>query len=151
MTGGRLKRIAPYISGDFCMTYGDGVSSVNIAQLIEFHKSHGKLATMTAVQHPSRFGLPNIQNTAVTSFQEKPSGNGGWINGGFFVLSPKAIARVSGDETIWERDPLEGLARDGQLEAYIHEGFWQPMDTMRDKNHLEELWLNKQAPWKLWQ
>jgi len=151
MTGGRLKRIAPYLTGDFCMTYGDGVGSVDIAKLVEFHKSHGKLATMTAVQPPGRFGSLNIVDTAVTSFLEKPVGDGGWINGGFFVLSPDVINRISGDETTWEREPLEGLARDGQLQAHFHDGFWQPMDTLRDKNNLEELWQSKKAPWKIWQ
>jgi glucose-1-phosphate cytidylyltransferase len=150
MTGGRLKRIAPYLKGDFCMTYGDGVGSVDIGKLTAFHKEHGKLATMTAVQPPGRFGSLSIDNNAVTSFLEKPVGDGGWINGGFFVLSPQVIERISGDETTWEKEPLEGLARDGQLQAYFHDGFWQPMDTLRDKNNLEELWQSRKAPWKIW-
>jgi glucose-1-phosphate cytidylyltransferase len=149
-TGGRLKRVADYIDDDFCMTYGDGVGSVNIAELIAFHRQHGKLATMTATQPPGRFGALQMDGHAVTSFLEKPTGDGGWINGGFFVLSPKTLDLIEGDETIWERAPLETLARNKQLEAYFHGGFWQPMDTLRDKNHLEELWGTGQAPWKVW-
>jgi glucose-1-phosphate cytidylyltransferase len=150
MTGGRLKRVAPFLTGDFCMTYGDGVGSVDITKLIAFHQDHGKLATMTAVQPPGRFGCLSIEDTTVTSFLEKPVGDGGWINGGFFVLSPKVIDRISGDESTWEREPLESLANDRELHAYFHHGFWQPMDTLRDKNHLEELWQIKTAPWKVW-
>ncbi len=149
-TGGRLKRVAGYIDDDFCMTYGDGVGSVNIGELIAFHRQHGKLATMTATQPPGRFGALQMDGHAVTSFLEKPTGDGGWINGGFFVLSPKTLDLIEGDETIWERAPLETLARNKQLEAYFHGGFWQPMDTLRDKNHLEELWGSGQAPWKVW-
>jgi glucose-1-phosphate cytidylyltransferase len=149
-TGGRLKRIADYIDGDFCMTYGDGVGSVDIGQLLAFHAQHGKLATMTATQPPGRFGALNLQGSAVTSFLEKPRGDGGWVNGGFFVLSRKALDLIGSDETIWEREPLESLAQNGQLEAYFHRGFWQPMDTLRDKNHLEELWNSGNAPWKIW-
>lgn len=149
-TGGRLKRVADYIDDDFCMTYGDGVGSVNIGELIAFHRQHGKLATMTATQPPGRFGALQMDGHAVTSFLEKPTGDGGWINGGFFVLSPKTLDLIEGDETIWERAPLETLARNKQLEAYFHGGFWQPMDTLRDKNHLEELWGTGQAPWKVW-
>jgi glucose-1-phosphate cytidylyltransferase len=149
-TGGRLKRVADYIDDDFCMTYGDGVGAVNIGELIAFHRQHGKLATMTATQPPGRFGALQMDGHAVTSFLEKPTGDGGWINGGFFVLSPKTLDLIEGDETIWERAPLETLARNKQLEAYFHGGFWQPMDTLRDKNHLEELWGTGQAPWKVW-
>jgi glucose-1-phosphate cytidylyltransferase len=149
-TGGRLKRISDYVSEDFCMTYGDGVGSVNITELLAFHRQHGKLATMTATQPPGRFGAVKIEGHTVTSFLEKPTGDGAWINGGFFVLSPKALELIEGDETIWEREPLEALARSGQLQAYFHPGFWQPMDTLRDKNHLEDLWQSGKAPWKVW-
>lgn len=149
-TGGRLKRISDYIDGDFCMTYGDGVGSINISELIAFHRQHGKLATMTATQPPGRFGALQLDDHAVTSFLEKPTGDGGWINGGFFVLSPKTLDLIEGDETIWERNPLETLARTRQLLAYFHGGFWQPMDTLRDKNHLEDLWQSGKAPWKVW-
>jgi glucose-1-phosphate cytidylyltransferase len=150
MTGGRLKRVARYVEKDdmFCMTYGDGVSDVNIGGLIEFHKQHGKLATLTATQPPGRFGALILEGSAISSFQEKPQGDGAWINGGFFVLSPKVLDYVEGDETIWERKPMERLAADGQLQAYFHNGFWQPMDTLRDKVYLEELWDNGKAPWK---
>ena len=149
-TGGRLKRISDYIDGDFCMTYGDGVGSINISELVAFHRQHGKLATMTATQPPGRFGALQLDDHAVTSFLEKPTGDGGWINGGFFVLSPKTLDLIEGDETIWERKPLETLARTRQLLAYFHGGFWQPMDTLRDKNHLEDLWQSGKAPWKVW-
>jgi glucose-1-phosphate cytidylyltransferase len=149
-TGGRLKRISEYIDDDFCMTYGDGVGSVNIAELTAFHRQHGKLATMTATQPPGRFGALQLEGHAVTSFLEKPSGDGGWINGGFFVLSPKTLELIEGDETIWERKPLEALAQAGQLQAFFHPGFWQPMDTLRDKNYLEDLWQSGKAPWKAW-
>ena len=149
-TGGRLRRVAHHLRGDFCMTYGDGVSNIDITKLIEFHKSHGKKATLTAVQPPGRFGALDIGGDNVQRFLEKPTGDGGWINGGYFVLSPDVIERISGDETLWEREPLESLARDGELSAWRHHGFWQPMDTLRDKNWLEELWNSKQAPWKLW-
>lgn len=149
-TGGRLRRVAHHLKGDFCMTYGDGVSNIDITKLIEFHKSHGKKATLTAVQPPGRFGALDIGGDDVQRFLEKPTGDGGWINGGYFVLSPDVIERISGDETLWEREPLESLARDGELSAWRHHGFWQPMDTLRDKNWLEELWNSKQAPWKLW-
>jgi glucose-1-phosphate cytidylyltransferase len=149
-TGGRLKRISDYIDGDFCMTYGDGVGSINISELVAFHRQHGKLATMTATQPPGRFGALQLDDHAVTSFLEKPTGDGGWINGGFFVLSPKTLDLIEGDETIWERNPLETLARTRQLQAYFHGGFWQPMDTLRDKNHLEDLWQSGKAPWKVW-
>jgi glucose-1-phosphate cytidylyltransferase len=149
-TGGRLKRISEYIDDDFCMTYGDGVGSVNITDLTAFHRQHGKLATMTATQPPGRFGAMQLEGNAVTSFLEKPTGDGGWINGGFFVLSPKTLELVEGDETIWERKPLETLAQTGQLQAFRHPGFWQPMDTLRDKSHLEDLWQSGKAPWKAW-
>lgn len=149
-TGGRLKRIAEYVDGDFCMTYGDGVGSINIRELIQFHKSHGLLATMTAVQPPGRFGALNIKDNQIQSFLEKPQGDGGWINGGFFVLNPKVFDLIDDDETIWERRPLEALAKEKQLQAFFHKDFWQPMDTLRDKNHLEDLWVNNQAPWKVW-
>jgi glucose-1-phosphate cytidylyltransferase len=151
-TGGRLKRIKDYVGdADFCMTYGDGVGDVNIAQSIEFHKSHGKLATMTATQPPGRFGALDLQGTLVQNFLEKPHGDGGWINGGFFVLSPKVLELIEGDETLWEKAPLESLAKTGQLQAFMHKGFWQPMDTLRDKTQLEELWASGKAPWKVWQ
>lgn len=150
-TGGRLKRVAPYIgSEDFCMTYGDGVGSVDIGSLINFHKQHGKLATMTAVQPPGRFGALELEGTSIKSFLEKPRGDGGWINGGFFILNPRVLSMIESDATIWERQPLEALASQGQLEAYFHRGFWQPMDTLRDKNHLEEFWSSGSAPWKNW-
>jgi glucose-1-phosphate cytidylyltransferase len=149
-TGGRLKRISQYIDDDFCMTYGDGVGGINITELIAFHRQHGKLATMTATQPPGRFGALQLEEHAVTSFLEKPTGDGGWINGGFFVLSPKTLELIEGDETIWERKPLETLAQTGQLQAFFHPGFWQPMDTLRDKNHLEDLWQSGKAPWKAW-
>lgn len=149
-TGGRLKRIKDYIDGDFCMTYGDGVGSIDITELIQFHRQHGQLATMTAVQPPGRFGALNLNKTQVESFLEKPQGDGGWINGGFFVLNPKALDLIEGDDTIWEREPLERLAERRQLQAYFHKGFWQPMDTLRDKNYLDELWSSGNAPWNSW-
>lgn len=151
LTGGRLKRVKQYVQDEesFCFTYGDGVSDVNITELIEFHKSHGKLATLTATQPPGRFGAINFDGVKVNSFQEKPQGDGAWINGGFFVLSPKAIDYIDDDTTTWEKKPMEQLAKDGQLNAYFHRGFWQPMDTLRDKVHLEELWQTGKAPWKM--
>lgn len=149
-TGGRLKRIADYVEDDFCMTYGDGVSSVDITALIAFHRQHGKLATMTAVQPPGRFGALEISGTQINAFVEKPQGDGGWINGGFFVLNPKVLEMVEGDATLWERQPLESLAVQKHLQSFFHKGFWQPMDTLRDKNHLEELWESGNAPWKSW-
>jgi glucose-1-phosphate cytidylyltransferase len=154
MTGGRLKRIARFVEGEeaFCFTYGDGVSDVNIGQLIDFHREHQLLATLTAVFPPGRFGALNIApDQNVMSFKEKPKGDGGMINGGFFVLSPKVIDLIAGDQTSWEREPLETLAASAQLKAYPHEGFWQPMDTLRDKNHLDELWASGKAPWKVWE
>jgi glucose-1-phosphate cytidylyltransferase len=149
-TGGRLKRLKDYLDSDFCMTYGDGVGSINIGALIEFHRSHGKLATMTAVQPPGRFGALQMDGNRVNSFIEKPQGDGGKINGGFFILNPKVLDLIEGDQTFWEGQPLELLAAQGELHAFSHQGFWQPMDTMRDKAHLEELWESGKAPWKLW-
>jgi glucose-1-phosphate cytidylyltransferase len=151
MTGGRLRRVAEYVGREtFCMTYGDGVSDVNIRQLLDFHTASGLLATLTAVRPPGRFGALDLGETKVDGFQEKPVGDGGWINGGFFVLSPAVFDYIAGDGTVWEQEPLERLAREGQLAAYRHEGFWQPMDTLRDKRHLEELWRTGRAPWKTW-
>ncbi|MFG1412389.1 MAG: glucose-1-phosphate cytidylyltransferase [Pseudomonadota bacterium] len=149
-TGGRVKRAAPYIKGDFCLTYGDGVGSVDIGALINFHKSHGHLATMTAVQPPGRFGSLQLDGNRISAFVEKPVGDGGWINGGFFVLSPKVLDYIADDHTLWEREPLEHLAREGELQAWFHPGFWQPMDTLRDKTSLEGLWETGKAPWKVW-
>ncbi len=154
MTGGRLKRVAPYLKDEdaFCFTYGDGVSDVNITELIAFHRAQKTLATLTATYPPGRFGALDINaDNCVASFKEKPKGDGGMINGGFFVLSPKVIDLIKDDATIWEREPLEALAEEGQLSAYQHHGFWQPMDTLRDKHHLEELWASGDAPWKAWQ
>jgi glucose-1-phosphate cytidylyltransferase len=151
MTGGRLKRIREYLDGeDFCFTYGDGVSNVNVSASIAFHREHGRLATITGVQPPGRFGALELNGDRVTSFEEKPNGDGAWINGGFFVLSPGAVDYVDGDTTVWERGPLDRLSRDGQLRAFLHTGFWQPMDTLRDKNYLESLWRSGDAPWKVW-
>lgn len=151
MTGGRLRRVRQFLGDDdFCFTYGDGVGSVNITESIQFHKSQNTLATLTAVQPPGRFGALDMDNHKVRGFQEKPQGDGGWVNGGFFVLSPKVIDEIEGDNTIWEREPMEKLASAGQLSAYLHHGFWQPMDTLRDKNHLEDLWQTGTAPWKVW-
>lgn len=154
MTGGRLKRVAPYLQGEeaFCFTYGDGVSDINIAELIAFHRTHGLQATLTATYPPGRFGAIDIlPDQRVTSFKEKPKGDGGLINGGFFVLSPQVIELISNDQEIWERQPLETLAAVNQLKAFTHDGFWQPMDTLRDKNYLEELWQSGHAPWKVWE
>ncbi|MGM1057005.1 MAG: glucose-1-phosphate cytidylyltransferase [Bacteroidota bacterium] len=153
MTGGRLKRVSEYIKDEesFCFTYGDGVADINIAQLIEFHNAHGKEATLTAVFPPGRFGALEIVDGEVRQFQEKPKGDGALINGGFFVLSPKVLEYITGDKTIWEQEPLKKLARNNQLMAYKHEGFWQPMDTLRDKIKLEELWNGNEAPWKVWE
>ena len=153
MTGGRLKRVAPYIGGeDFCLTYGDGVADVDLSKVIEFHRSHGNAATVTAVQPQGRFGSVRVEGEAgvVTGFEEKPKGDGRWINAGFFVLAPKVLDYVQDDSTIWERAPLEALAQDGELHAFRHDGFWHAMDTMRDKAHLEELWRTGDAPWKIW-
>lgn len=152
MTGGRLKRVAPYLQGEdaFCFTYGDGVSDVNITDLVAHHKAAQVKATLTATLPPGRFGVLELADSKVRSFQEKPKGDGGMINGGFFVLSPSVLDYIDGDACIWERAPLETLARQGQLGAFEHDGFWQPMDTLRDKTHLEELWQTGQAPWKVW-
>lgn len=151
MTGGRLKKVRQYLGDeDFCFTYGDGVGAINIAELIAFHNAQGRLATLTAAQPPGRFGALNLEGSRIVSFQEKPHGDGAWINGGFFVLSPKVIDYIEGDATIWERGPMERLAREGELSAFLHDGFWQPMDTQRDKQHLEELWHSGKAPWKVW-
>lgn len=152
MTGGRLKRVASYINdGTFMLTYGDGLSDVNITELLSFHRKHGKSATVTATQPSGRFGALSLDSSLkVTSFQEKPVGDGSWINGGFFVLEPRMLDRISGDSTVFEKEPLEGLARDRELVAFKHSGFWQPMDTLRDKMHLEELWSKGKAPWKIW-
>ena len=152
MTGGRIKRVLDYVGGDdFCLTYGDGVGNVDITALIAHHRRSGKLATVTAVQMPGRFGALVIDGTSVTRVEEKPHGHGGWINGGFFVLSRDVGRYLDGDPTVWERGPLEHLARDGELSAYSHAGFWQPMDTLRDKRQLDELWASGRAPWKVWQ
>lgn len=152
MTGGRLRRVREYIGDEtFCFTYGDGVANVDICALIDFHHQHGRQATLTAVQPPGRYGALQLDpDGAVHGFQEKPEGDGGWINGGFFVLEPGVIDRIEDDTTIWEQEPLKSLARDGQLSAYHHRGFWQPMDTLRDRVHLEELWTAGTAPWKVW-
>ena len=152
LTGGRLKRVEEYVKDEeaFCFTYGDGVGTINIGELLAFHKSHGKDATLTATFPPGRFGAIDIQNSQITSFQEKPRGDGAMINGGFFVLSPKVISRIDGDQSIWEQEPLKSLADDGELMAFKHEGFWMPMDTLRDKIKLQELWEANVAPWKVW-
>lgn len=152
MTGGRLGRVADYVKDDeaFCLTYGDGVSDIDIAATISFHKSHGKAATLTATYPPARFGALEIDNKQVKSFQEKPKGDGAMINGGFFVLSPQVLTYIKSDATIWEQEPLMQLAQSGELMAYEHTGFWQPMDTLRDKHLLEELWISGKAPWKKW-
>ena len=150
-TGGRLKRVMPYINSDFCMTYGDGVASINIDELVRSHYQSGLDATITAVRPPGRFGALKIVDQKVIAFQEKPEGDGGEINGGFFVLSRKVLERIKGDETLWEREPLEGLAKDKQLNVFRHDGFWQPMDTLRDKQQLESLWSERKAPWKVWE
>jgi glucose-1-phosphate cytidylyltransferase len=152
LTGGRLKRVSEYLKDEesFCFTYGDGLSDVNITELINFHKRHGKLATVTGVQPPGRYGALELSNHEVKGFREKPKGDGGWINGGFFVLSPRCIDYIEGDHSSWETDPLMSLAKEGQLYAYEHDGFWQPMDTLREKTLLESLWTNNEAPWKVW-
>lgn len=152
MTGGRLKRVASYIKDEetFLFTYGDGIGDVDIAATIQYHHCHGKAATLTATYPPGRFGALDIQQGRVASFKEKPKGDGGLINGGFFVLSPRVLDYIDGDQTIWEQEPLMNLAADKQLMAFEHQGFWQPMDTLRDKNHLEKLWASGSAPWKVW-
>ena len=152
LTGGRLKRVSEYIQHEesFCFTYGDGVSDIDIRREINFHRAHGKLATIAAVQPPGRYGALQLQGAQVAGFSEKPRGDGGLINGGFFVLSPKVLSLISGDSATWEAAPLETLALQGELMAWAHDGFWQPMDTLRDKNQLEELWNSGEAPWKQW-
>jgi glucose-1-phosphate cytidylyltransferase len=152
MTGGRLKRVAEHVKDEefFFFTYGDGVGDIDIARSIEFHRAHGKLATMTATYPPGRFGALEIEGGRVTHFLEKPKGDGGMINGGYFVLSPKVIDYITEDATIWEQEPLRDLASDGELFAFEHHGFWQPMDTLRDKQHLEALWGSGAAPWRIW-
>ena len=151
-TGGRLRRIRHYLEPNhpFFMTYGDGVSDVDVSASLAFHRRHGKIATVTGVQPIARFGALNLTGTKVNHFQEKPKNEGGFINGGFFVLEPAALDGISGDETLWEKEPLEQLAQKGQLEAFLHPGFWQPMDTLRDRHQLEELWESGKAPWKVW-
>jgi glucose-1-phosphate cytidylyltransferase len=151
MTGGRLKRVRNYLGdNDFCLTYGDGVGNVDIGSQIAFHRKEKRLATLTATKPPGRFGSFNHEGNRIINFREKPLGDGGWINGGFFVLSPKVIEYIDGDHTQWEREPLERLAQDNQLNAWFHEGYWQPMDTLRDKNLLEKFWASGEAPWKVW-
>lgn len=153
MTGGRIKRVTDYVKDEkaFCLTYGDGVSDLNIAETIKYHFEHGKLATLTATYPPGRFGALDMVDGQVRSFKEKPKGDGAMINGGFFVLSPKVLDLIESDQTIWEQQPLMKLADDGELMAHKHEGFWQPMDTLRDKTYLEELWAEDKAPWKVWE
>ena len=152
MTGGRLKRVGDYLQDDdaFCFTYGDGVADVDVTASIAFHRGHGKLATVTAVQPPGRYGALQLEGSEVRGFTEKPLGDDGLINGGFFVLSPRCLDRIAGDDTSWEAEPLTGLAADGQLMAFAHTGFWQPMDTLREKAMLEHLWESNRAPWKVW-
>ncbi len=153
MTAGRLKRVREHLGTEtFCLTYGDGVSNVNVTELIKFHQSQGGMATLTAVQPPGRFGAIALHEgqTKIETFQEKPEGDGAWINGGYFVLEPQVIDFIDGDDTVWEQQPLNKLAQMGQLSAFKHAGFWQPMDTLRDRNKLEELWASNQAPWKVW-
>ncbi len=151
MTGGRLRRVG-HLLGDepFCMTYGDGVSDVDLEALVEFHRRSGREATLTAVRPPGRYGATVLEGERVTRFEEKPAGDGGRINGGFFVLNPSVVNRIEGDATLWEAEPLVGLAEDGQLGAFVHDGFWQPMDTLREKNQLEALWASGTPPWKTW-
>jgi glucose-1-phosphate cytidylyltransferase len=152
MTGGRIKRIEQFVKDEdcFCLTYGDGVSNINITKLIKYHKQKDTLATLTAVYPPGRFGALDIHGGKVRTFEEKPKGDGSRINGGFFVLSPKVISSIEGDSTVWEQKPMESLAKSGEMSAFEHDGFWQPMDTLRDKNYLEELWQSNTAPWKTW-
>jgi glucose-1-phosphate cytidylyltransferase len=150
-TGGRLRRVREYVGDDtFCFTYGDGLSDVDVSSLIRFHREQRRLATVTAVQPPGRFGALDIAGARIMRFEEKPQGDGAWVNGGFFVLEPDAVDYVSDDATVWEREPVERLARDAQLSAYTHRGFWQPMDTLRDRTLLEGLWQSGRAPWKVW-
>ncbi len=151
-TGGRLKRVLPYVGDDgtFFFTYGDGVADVDIQKLLEFHERQGTMATVTAVQQPGRFGALEVDGDKISAFHEKPLGDGAWINGGFFVLSPRISEYIEGDDTVWEQEPLRRLAAEGQLSSFKHEGFWQPMDTLREKNHLEQLWAEGRAAWKVW-
>jgi glucose-1-phosphate cytidylyltransferase len=151
-TGGRLKKVAQYLQGEeaFCMTYGDGVSDLDISAAISFHSSHGKLVTVTAVQPPARFGGLQIDGSVISSFQEKPNGEGGWVNGGFFVLSPEVLNEIESDGSMFEREPMQSLTAKKQVQAFFHPGFWQPMDTLRDKQRLEDLWATGSAPWKTW-
>jgi glucose-1-phosphate cytidylyltransferase len=152
-TGGRLKRILPYVRDEaaFCLTYGDAVADADIKKLIAFHHSHGKQATVLGVRPPGRFGSLHLEGDSVTTFIEKPEGDGGWINGGFFVLSPKVLDLIDGDDVTWEREPLQQLAQRGELKTFLHHGFWQPMDTIRDRNVLEGLWAGNKAPWRIWE
>jgi glucose-1-phosphate cytidylyltransferase len=151
-TGGRLKKVAKYLEGEeaFCMTYGDGVSDLDISATISFHKSHGKLATVTAVKPMARFGGLSIEGTTITAFQEKPVGQGGWINGGFFVLSPQVLSEIPDESSMFEQEPMQSLSSKKQVQAFFHSGFWHPMDTLSDKRRLEELWATGRAPWKTW-
>ena len=150
LTGGRLARVKEYINGTFCFTYGDGVSDINLKNLVNHHNNSGKKATLTAVRPPGRFGALEFERGKIISFKEKPDGDGSWINGGFFVLEPSVIDLIDGDLCTWEQEPLKKLAQEGELNAFNHKGFWQPMDTLRDKNNLERLWAEGQAPWKTW-
>ena len=151
-TGGRLRRVQPYLGEeDFCLTYGDGVGDIDIGKLVAFHRAEGRLATVTATQPPGRFGALRVEGNRVANFAEKPQGDGGWVNGGFFVLSPKVLSYIGGDDTPWEGPPMERLSSEREVTAYMHHGFWQPMDTLRDKNHLEALWGTGHAPWKVWE
>ncbi|MEK4190995.1 MULTISPECIES: glucose-1-phosphate cytidylyltransferase [Paenibacillus] len=151
LTGGRLKKVQQYVGDEtFCFTYGDGLCDVNILELVEFHKNKNNLSTVTAVRPPGRFGAFEFKKNEIIGFQEKPMGDGNWINGGFFVLEPEVFDLISGDNTTWEEEPMERLAKSGELSAFMHEGFWQPMDTLRDKNKLEEMWNTGTAPWKVW-
>ncbi len=151
MTGGRLKKIQKYVDNEtFCFTYGDGLANISITELIEFHKNNNTLATVTAVQPPARFGALELDGNKVVSFKEKPPGDGNWINGGYFILEPAVFDYVEGDSTVWEKEPVENLSKNNQLSAYRHSGFWQPLDTLRDKNKLEDLWSSGSPPWKVW-
>lgn len=153
MTGGRLKRVVKYLPSDapFCLTYGDGVADIDISELIKFHNSHGRAATLTGVLPPGRFGALDLEGASVKAFLEKPKGDGAYVNGGFFVLSPSVISEIAGDETVWEQEPLNNLAKAGDLQCFLHDGFWQPMDTLRDKIYLQGLWEQNAAPWKVWE
>jgi len=151
MTGGRLKRVKNFLENEtFCFTYGDGLSDVNIKDLINFHRNQKTLATLTAIQPPGKFGALNIENNKISTFREKPLGDGNWVNGGYFILEPEVFDYIEGDSTIWEREPLEKLSQEGKLSAYKHKGFWHPMDTLYDKNQLEQMWNSGKSPWKIW-